>query len=231
MKAVLFDLDGTLLDTLADIANCMNLMRAELGLPPHPHDAYRHFVGDGLKELLMRAFPARALRGAGLRERALRFEELYAKHSMDETRPYPGVHRMLDGVVRLGLPMAVVSNKPQHFTEICVKKLLPRWRFAVVRGARPRIPLKPDPAAPLAAARKMRVRPREILYLGDTGVDMKTANAAGMFPVGALWGFRDADELRRFGARVLIRKPGDLLALLKVKRLFLRRDATLVSQF
>ena len=94
-------------------------------------------------------------------------------------------------------------------------KLLPGWRFEVVRGARAGIPLKPAPAALLAAARKMKVPPHDILYIGDTSVDMKAANAAGMFAVGALWGFRDAAELRRFGARVLIRKPQELLACLK----------------
>ena len=214
LKAVLFDLDGTLLDTLADIASCANLVRAELGLPPHPVDAYRTFVGDGVRELLVRAFPARCLRGPGLAARQRRFEELYSEHSCDETRPYAGVARMLDGVVRRGLAMAVVSNKPQRFTDACVERLLAGWNFAAVRGARPGVPLKPDPAAPLAAARVMRARPDEVLYLGDTGVDMKTARAAGMLPVGALWGFRGAEELRRSGARVLIRRPADLRPLL-----------------
>jgi phosphoglycolate phosphatase len=215
LKAVLFDLDGTLLDTLADIASCANVVRAELGLPPHPKEAYKHFVGDGLTELLKRAFPARALRGPGLKARARRFEELYEEHGQDETRPYPGVARMLDALALRGLPMAVVSNKPQRFTEACVRELLPRWRFAAVRGARTQVPLKPDPAGPLAAARAMAVRPGSVLYLGDTGVDMKAAQAAGMFPVGALWGFRDAEELRRYGARVLIRRPQELLDLLE----------------
>jgi phosphoglycolate phosphatase len=214
IQAVLFDLDGTLLDTLADIASCVNMVLAELGLPPHPKEAYKYFVGDGLTELLMRALPARALRGPGLKARARRFEELYEAHSMDETRPYPGIARMLDSVARRGLRMAVVSNKPQRFTQQCVSALLPRWRFDVVRGARARVPLKPDPAGPLAAARAMAVRPAAVLYLGDTGVDMKTAVAAGMFPVGALWGFRQAQELRSFGARLLIRRPGELAALL-----------------
>jgi phosphoglycolate phosphatase len=214
MKAVLFDLDGTLLDTLADIAHCANRVRAELGLPPHPRDAYRYFVGNGLSRLLSRALPARALRGAGLRRHARRFEALYEEHALDQTRPYPGIARMLDGVVRRGLPMAVVSNKPQHFTRICVAELLPRWRFAAVRGARPGVPLKPDPAGPLAAARALRVAPAEVVYVGDTDVDMRTAAAAGMLPVGALWGFRDAAELKRTGARVLIRRPGELLGLL-----------------
>ena len=214
-RAVLFDLDGTLLDTLSDIAACVNVIRVELEMPPHPRDAYRNFVGDGLTELLARAFPARALRGPGLKLRARRFEELYAEHSMDQTRPYPGVARMLAGVVRRGLPMAVVSNKPQRFTEECVAGLLPRWRFDVVLGARSGSPMKPDPAGPLAAARAMDVPPGAVVYLGDTGVDMKAAVAAGMFPVGALWGFRDAEELERSGARVLIRRPGELLGLLR----------------
>jgi phosphoglycolate phosphatase len=212
MRAVLFDLDGTLLDTLADIASCANLVQAELGLPPHPVGAYKRFVGDGLTELLRRAIPARHLRGPGLRARARRFEELYEEHAMDETRPYPGVARMLDGVARRGLPMAVVSNKPQRFTEACVETLLARWRFAVVRGARPKVPLKPDPAGPLAAARAMKVAPREVLYLGDTSVDMQAARASGMFALGALWGFRDADELLASGAQALMRRPGELSA-------------------
>jgi phosphoglycolate phosphatase len=121
---------------------------------------------------------------------------------------------MLDAVARRRLPMAVVSNKPQHFTEVCVAKLLPRWRFSVVRGARPNVPLKPDPAGPLAAARAMGVKPGAVLYLGDTSVDMKTAVSAGMYPVGALWGFRDAEELKRSGARKLISRPAELLTLL-----------------
>jgi phosphoglycolate phosphatase len=214
IQAVLFDLDGTLLDTLADIASCTNLVLAELGLPPHPPEAYKRFVGGGLTELLERAFPARVLRGPGLQARARRFEELYERHSGDETRPYPGVARMLSAVARRGLPMAVASNKPQRFTEQCLSALLPRWRFAAVRGARPGIPLKPDPAGPLAAARAMGMGPGAVLYLGDAGVDMQAAVAAGMFPVGALWGFRDAEELKRCGARALVRRPGELLALL-----------------
>jgi phosphoglycolate phosphatase len=186
-------------------------VRAELGLPPHPADAYKRFVGDGLKELLVRALPARALKGPGLGRCARRFEELYEEHAMDETRPYPGVARLLDALARRRLPMAVVSNKPQRFAESCVERLLGRWRFAVVRGARPKVPLKPDPAAPLAAARAMKVPAREVLYLGDTSVDMKAARAAGMFAVGALWGFRDEAELRASGAQALIRRPGELL--------------------
>jgi phosphoglycolate phosphatase len=214
MKAVLFDLDGTLLDTLSDIAACANLMREELGLTPHPKAAYRGFVGNGLKMLITRAFPAGARSGPKLGALGRRFSELYAEHCLDETRPYPGIARLLDALARRGLPTAIVSNKPQRFTEQCVKALLPRWRFKTVRGERPGVPLKPDPAAALAAARALGAKPAEILYVGDTGTDMATAVAAGMFPVGALWGFRGAAELKKFGARALIRRPGELLGLI-----------------
>jgi phosphoglycolate phosphatase len=214
VKAVLFDLDGTLLDTLTDIAACGNVMRAELGLRPHPKDAYRAFVGNGLKMLVTRAFPPGARRGPKLKKLMERFGQLYAKHCLDQTRPYPGIARLLDALDRRGLTTAIVSNKPQRFTQQCVRALLPGRRFAVVRGERPGVPMKPDPTAPLAASRALRARPGEILYVGDTGTDMKTAVAAGMIPVGALWGFRGAAELKRAGARHLIRKPGELLRLL-----------------
>jgi phosphoglycolate phosphatase len=214
MQAVLFDLDGTLLDTLSDIAISANQVRVELGLIPHPIEAYRYFVGNGVARLITRAFPPCSLRGPGLRARMRRFEKIYGEHCLDAARPYPGITRMLDGVVRLGLPMAVISNKPQRLTERCVAELLPRWRFAAVRGARPGMPLKPDPAGPLAAARALGARPERIAYLGDSGVDMLSAASAGMFPVGALWGFRDAAELKRFGARALIRRPQEFLSLL-----------------
>ena len=214
MKAVLFDLDGTLLDTLTDIAACGNVMRTELGLRPHAKDAYRAFVGNGLKTLMERAFPPGARRGPKLKILTERFGQLYAEHCLDETRPYSGIARLLDALVRRGLPVAIVSNKPQRFTEQCVTELLPRWRFAVVRGERPGVPLKPDPTAPLAAARAMRAKPADVVYVGDTGTDMATAVAAGMIPVGALWGLRGAAELERAGARFLIRKPGELLRLL-----------------
>ncbi|MFI5362874.1 MAG: HAD family hydrolase [Elusimicrobiota bacterium] len=212
-KAVLFDLDGTLLDTLSDIANCVNRLRLDSGLRPHPRAAYRGFVGNGVVRLMKRAFPPRVLRGSGLTALTRRFEILYAARCLDEAAPYPGVVRMLDALRRRRLPLAILSNKPQRFTNRCVDELLPGRRFAVVLGARPGVPLKPDPAGALAAARALRIDPAEIAYVGDTGVDMKTARAAGMFPIGVLWGFRGAAELKRGGARVLIRRPGELPSL------------------
>ena len=213
-KAVLFDLDGTLLDTLDDLADSMNAVLSAMGLPAHPPEAYKYFVGDGVEELVRRALPVgrrdpRTVTGG---VQAMRTE--YGRRWADKTRPYDGVEAMLDAVSDRGLPMAVFSNKPDDFTRLTVERLLPRWRFEAVRGARDGVPRKPDPAGAIQIAADLGIPAARFLYLGDTGTDMITAGAAGMYAVGALWGFRTADELRRGGAQALIRHPLDLIELL-----------------
>ena len=128
-----------------------------------------------------------------------------------KTRPYPGVPDLLTGLSRRALPMAVLSNKPDEFTQLCVTRLLRGWHFQAVQGATPELPRKPDPRGALAIAARMGVAPGEILYLGDTNTDMQTAVAAGMFPVGALWGFRTAEELLAAGAAALAKTPTEVL--------------------
>ncbi|MGM0628702.1 MAG: HAD family hydrolase, partial [Candidatus Fermentibacterota bacterium] len=130
------------------------------------------------------------------------------------TRPYDGVPELLDAVSGAGLPMAIVTNKPQGAAEGSVKELLDRWEFAAVVGADAGFPLKPDPAGSLHAAAAMGVEPRRVLYLGDSGVDMRTAAAAGMVPVGALWGFRDRETLEREGAGHLVSRPSEVMDLM-----------------
>ena len=131
-----------------------------------------------------------------------------------KTRLYDGVPEMLDALTGRGLRIAVVSNKPDDFTKQCVAYFLPNWRFDAVIGQRDEIPHKPDPAGALEAAERLNIHTGDCLYLGDSAVDMKTAVAAGMFPVGALWGFRSAKELRENGAQVLIKRPLEVLDLL-----------------
>jgi phosphoglycolate phosphatase len=210
-RAIVFDLDGTLLDTLEDLADSMNAVLAAAGYPTHPVAAYRHFVGDGVATLVRRALPAGAKgRDAGV---AAMLQE-YDRRWRAKTKPYPGVEILLDGLTARGLPFAILSNKPEDFTRLTTHALLGRWRFAAVWGVGPDVPPKPDPAGALALAAALRVPPAEILYVGDTNTDMETAVAAGMEPVGALWGFRDAAELAASGARVLVERPEDVLALL-----------------
>jgi phosphoglycolate phosphatase len=217
-RAVLFDLDGTLLDTLDDLADATNQALRELGLPEHPVEAYKYFIGDGVENLVRRAVPADRCEPALVLQCAARMRQEYAQRWDQKTRPYPGVPELLDTLAARGLPMAVLSNKPDEFTKLCVAKLLPRWSFAAVVGQRAAVPKKPDPAGARKIAEQLGLAPAEILYLGDTNTDMRTAVSAGMYPVGALWGFRTAEELLAHGAQALLEKPSDLLRLLPVNR-------------
>jgi len=211
-RAILFDLDGTLLDTLEDLADSTNAALAELGFPEHPVEAYKQFVGDGIENLVRRAMPQERP-SEGLLARGIELSRRqYAERWANKTRPYPGIPEFLDTLKHRHIAMAVLSNKPHEFTQLCVTRLLPNWQFEAIQGATPELPRKPDPGGALAIAAKMGVAPAEVLYLGDTNTDMQTAVRAGMFPVGALWGFRTAEELSAAGAAALARAPMDALA-------------------
>ncbi len=211
--AVLFDLDGTLLDTLADIADAVNAVLTRAGLPTHETEAYKRFVGEGVVRLVEQALPADRRDATTLATTGLAVRAEYGRCWRRKTRPYPEIAKMLDALVERGIRLAVLSNKPHDFTEEAVAHFLKRWLFAAVVGAGD-YPIKPDPAGALAIAERMALPPKRFLYLGDSGVDMQTAAAAGMYPVGALWGFRGADELTAAGAAELIERPDGLLALI-----------------
>lgn len=210
-KAVLFDLDGTLLDTLDDLADSTNAALAELGLPGHPVEAYKQFVGDGLENLVRRAMRQESLDKTLLVRGIELARHEYAGRWAVKTRPYAGIPDLLTGLSRRGIPMAVFSNKPDEFTQSCIARLLPDWQFQAVQGANAELPRKPDPRGALAIAARMGIAPSQVLYLGDTNTDMQTAVAAGMFAVGALWGFRTAEELLATGAAVLAKTPTEVL--------------------
>jgi len=213
-KAILFDLDGTLLDTLADLADSMNSVLRALGHPPHPTDDYRYFIGDGLTNLVRRALPERNRNADEVAAAEQRMRRQYAVHWADSTRPYPGIPELLAELKQRRLPLAVFSNKPHDATQRCVRRFFEDGLFDPVLGAREGVPRKPDPTVPLEIAEQLRVPRAEFLYLGDTGTDMTTACAAGMFPVGVLWGFRTEQELRENGAQTVIGQPDGLLKLL-----------------
>jgi phosphoglycolate phosphatase len=213
-KAIIFDLDGTLLNTLADLGNAVNRVLAQRGFPTHALDEYRYFVGNGTRMLIIRALPEKKRDDETVAECLEAFREDYGQHWKVKTRLYDGVPEMLTALTARGLRIAVVSNKPDDFTKQCVAYFLPHWRFDAVIGQRDEVPQKPDPAGALEAAELLHISPGDFLYLGDSSVDMKTAVAAGMFPVGALWGFRSAKELRENGAQALITRPLELLDLL-----------------
>lgn len=213
-EAILFDLDGTLLDTLEDLADSANAVLARRGHPTHPTEAYKFFIGGGVKRLVVKMLPE----SEGSEETIARcigeVRAEYGQRWANKTRVYEGVPEMLRELTGREIPMAVYSNKPDDFARKCVDRFLPDFRFEVVIGAKQGNPRKPDPTVALGIARQMGVLPGKFLYLGDTSTDMQTAVAAGMFPVGVLWGFRTAEELRTNGAKELIERPGELPGLL-----------------
>lgn len=210
-KAVIFDLDGTLLDSLNDLANCMNDTLSRFGFPRHEVGAYRYFVGDGMRNLVCRAMPREVTDEKIIAACFAAMKEEYARRWNELTRPYPQIPELLQTLHSLGLKLAVLSNKPHEFTEMAVRELLPGIPFAAAFGERLGRPRKPDPAGALEILKILGVEAGQCLYLGDSSTDMRTATAAGVFPVGVLWGFRPAEELLANGARILLEKPLDLL--------------------
>ena len=210
-RAVLFDLDGTLLNTLEDIADATNAALRQLGFPEYPLEPYKLFVGDGVETLIRRVLPTAACTAPLIAQCATLMRAEYGQRWKMKTRPYEGVSELLDELTARGIKMAVLSNKPAAFTRLCVSELLARWEFAVVVGETPAVPKKPDPGGALQIARQLGLAPAEFVYLGDTNTDMQTAVGAGMFAVGALWGFRTPEELLANGAKLLITKPLELL--------------------
>ncbi|MGA2027823.1 MAG: HAD family hydrolase [Syntrophobacteraceae bacterium] len=209
------DVDGTLLDTLQDLADSMNSTLRHFGFPVHELEKYKYFVGDGMENLVRRSLPDSAKTDLRLISRCIEMmRQIYERNWNVKSRPYPGIPELLDALTARGLKMAVLSNKPHVLTQRVIEGLLPTWRFEVVMGECPPVPRKPDPASALGIANRLGVEPAGFLYLGDTATDMKTANAAGMYAVGVLWGFRNAEELILSGAKKLIAKPAELLELI-----------------
>lgn len=207
-KAVLFDLDGTLTNTLNDIAAAMNRALRLHGLAEFAVDDYRYLVGDGAKKLSERAVRDRPDLAEAVRAE---YQSYYQCHTLDTTRPYDGIPELLHALVAQGLSVCVFSNKPHADTCRVVRHFFPDIPFAAVRGQQEGTPVKPDPTGALEIAAQLNIAPGDFLYLGDTSVDMTCASRAGMHAIGVLWGFRQAEELRQSGAELLIRQPLQLL--------------------
>lgn len=214
MKAFIFDLDGTLLNTLGDIANSCNYVLRKNGYPEHPAQAYRHMVGNGFAMLLKRAVPP----AAGLTDGQLgtltdEAREYYAAHMKVETGPYPGMIGALEALAHGGAFLAVLSNKPDDLSGELIKYYFPSIPFSHIQGARKGLPLKPDPATLLSLLNAFAIDKEEACYTGDSNVDIFTARNAGICGVGAAWGFRGKRELAEAGADIIIEDPAMLPSL------------------
>jgi len=209
-KGLIFDLDGTLLDTLRDLADAANASLDHFGFPVHSIDSYRYFVGEGLHTLVQRILPDSATEN-DVEMMMKKFAEIYAGNWNAHSAPYPGIPDMLNSLSSAGLQLAVLSNKPHTFTKICVDTFLSDCSFACVYGKRDGIARKPDPVGALEIAEKMNLSVDDILYVGDTATDMQTGNNAGMRTIGVEWGFRERKELEQNNAWKIASTPAEVV--------------------
>ncbi|MDO4570923.1 MAG: HAD family hydrolase [Planctomycetia bacterium] len=209
-----FDLDGTLLNSLEDLADAANSSLSKMGFPSHPVEQYKYFVGDGVITLMKRILPPEKAEDEEVCAQFLSaYLAAYDQYWDKKTSPYPGVAELLDALSAAGVRLGVFSNKPHRFTQLCVGKLLSRWHFDAVVGQSDEVPKKPDPTGALLIQKQWGFEPGRIAYVGDTATDMKTAAAAGFFSIGVTWGFRPESELRESGACAIVHRPEEILEL------------------
>jgi phosphoglycolate phosphatase len=213
-KGIIFDLDGTLADTLEDIAGSMNRVLQLHGFPVLPAEEYKMLVGRGLDNLVRQALPSDSRLPDMVNNCLTEMMADYEEHCLDGTCLYKGIPEMLQDLSGRDIMLAVFSNKAEPLTRKIVDQLMGNIPFKRVMGARPDFPKKPDPAGAWHISEAMGISPAQIIYMGDSDVDMITASRAGMFAVGVLWGFRSGEELLANGADVLLSSPADLLKLL-----------------
>jgi phosphoglycolate phosphatase len=216
-KGVIFDLDGTLVDSLEDLANSVNGMLSAKGFPEHALNDYRYFVGDGIMMLIKRALPLEYAADGNFVSDCLRIvNEEYMVRWSDRTRPYDGIVRLLSDINKKKIKLAVLSNKPHEFTSLIVPHFFPEIVFDMVLGSREGVPRKPDTTAVCEILQAIDVKAEQCLYVGDSNIDMKTGRGAGMFTVGVSWGFRPEKELRDSGADMIVHSAETIGELLQV---------------
>nr|WP_302831631.1 HAD family hydrolase [uncultured Bacteroides sp.] len=213
-RLIIFDLDGTLLNTIADLAQSTNHALHALGYPTHEESAYNFMVGNGINKLFERALPE----GEKSEENVLRvrkeFIPYYDVHNADKSRPYPGISELLEQLQAKGLQIAVASNKYQAATQKLIAHYFPGIRFTAVFGQREGVNVKPDPAIVEDILAIAKVAKEDVLYVGDSGVDMQTAINAGVTSCGVTWGFRPRAELESFQPDNIVDKAADILKLI-----------------
>ncbi|MDR2915810.1 MAG: HAD family hydrolase [Tannerella sp.] len=214
LKLVIFDLDGTLLNTISDLAHSTNYALEKIGFPGHPVEAYKYFVGNGINKLFERALPENQKTDRNVAHIRDLFLPYYDQHNTDYTRPYDGIPDLLKILQSKNLMMAVASNKYQKATEKLIKHAFPDISFTAVLGQREGIPVKPDPAIVYDILKTANVLPEETIYIGDSGVDMQTALNCGIISIGVTWGFRPREELETAGANYIADSVNEILEII-----------------
>lgn len=209
-EAVVFDLDGTLIDSAADLGNAVNRVLEKYDFPIHEIQKYRSFIGDGAEMMVRRALPEDS-RNEDILFRCLeQFLVDYYQNFDVDTVLYEGIPELLDFLSESSVKLSILTNKPDEIAKKFLDSILSNWEFDVVVGQRNGLPKKPDPSGAKLISQELNVNPERIAYFGDSGIDMKTAVSAGMLPIGVLWGFRGKEELLSSGAEYIIEKPLDI---------------------
>lgn len=210
-KAVIFDLDGTLVNSLEDLADSVNKLLNQYGYPVHSIETYRYFVGNGSRKLIERALPLNVRSESLIDEALSQYKQIYEQNLLRKTKPYDGIPALLQSLAEQSIPLAICTNKHQQAADKIVNSLFAPHTFCAVHGDYPGNKRKPDPSTVLQIVQKYHWQPADVAYLGDSMVDMQTAVQVGCLPVGVLWGFREQDELCAHGAKILLKHPMELL--------------------
>ncbi|MGI9534029.1 MAG: HAD family hydrolase [Thermodesulfobacteriota bacterium] len=206
-EAVVFDLDGTLIDSATDLGNAVNRVLVAHGFQIHEIPKYRMFIGDGAETMVKRALPESGRDDQTIKQCLAEFLEDYYQNFDVDTVLYDGIPDLLDSLTEKSIKLSILTNKPYEIAIKFLDSILSHWDFDIVVGQKNALPKKPDPTGAFIVSEKLGVLTEKIVYLGDSGIDMKTAVSAGMLPIGVLWGFRSRDELIDNGAKYLINKP------------------------
>ena len=210
MKLAIFDLDGTLVDSLGDLADACNNGLKKMGYPVHELEKYRYFVGDGVLKLVERILPEDKRSEENISALKAEFDGYYNVHFADKTHPYDGIVPLLHELSAKGVKLAVASNKPDEFTKSVVKVFF-EGKFDMVLGKCPDTEKKPAPDILLKIMDALDVSADETVMIGDTNVDIRTAKNAGVSSIGCLWGFRTMEELEQAGADHIVSSPNEIL--------------------
>lgn len=203
IKLVIFDLDGTLMDTIVDLANSCNDVLKALNLDEHSIDDYKMKVGKGALHLIKQSLPPNNRDGKTIKKGLELFKNIYKKRNGEYSKPYPGVSSLLEKLNSSNLKIAILSNKPQQNTEDCINDYFPKIKFDLIYGARKGVPLKPDPTAVHEILKSLNIKKSETIFVGDSDVDIETAINAKVKPVAVDWGFRTRETLQKYNVKIV----------------------------
>ena len=216
-KGVIFDLDGTLVNSLEDIADAMNKVLESLDYPTHSYENYQYFIGSGLRNLVYKSLPNKEYSATQIEHYYQLMVEEYINNCTHRTKPYDGIIELLDYLISHKIKLGVFSNKSDELTKKIVAALFPDYFNSIV-GLSIESLKKPNPSEALAISKNFGLNPEEIIFVGDSGIDMQTATNANMRSVGVIWGYRPEKELIENGANQILKHPSDLIQILEATK-------------